>query len=62
MEKVCRCNRDRMLERLRGVYSSGAVVPLPFLSASMAAPAALLADVRQPYVPTSQELPPLVRP
>lgn len=49
-----------MLERLRGVYSSGAVVPLPFLSASMAAPAALMADVRKPYVSPMHGLPVMV--
>ena len=58
----CCCCRERMLERLRGVYSSGAVVPLPFLSASMAAPAALLEDVREAYVPLRPDSLPLVSP
>lgn len=58
-DAIC-LHRERMLDRLRGVYSSGAVIPLPFLSASLAAPAALMADVRESYCEVTPETYPLV--
>ena len=58
---VVQC-RERLLERLRAAYTSGAVVPLPFLAASAAAPAALLADIRTPYAEVDADTPALVCP
>ena len=52
--------RERLLERLRAAYTSGAVVPLPFLPAASAAPAALLADLRTPYADVDADTPALV--
>ena len=37
------------------------MVPLPFLSASAAAPAALLADIRTPYAEVDADTPAMVR-
>jgi hypothetical protein len=42
--------RLRLASRLRAAADAGAFVPLPFLRAADAAPAALLADIRQPYM------------
>jgi hypothetical protein len=41
-------NAQRVIERLHNLYSSGAVVPLPFLRATDAAPLALLGIDRGP--------------
>ncbi|KAK9791184.1 hypothetical protein WJX73_010684 [Symbiochloris irregularis] len=54
-----RGGKEKLMDRLRAVYSSGAIVPLPFLSASLAAPAALMADPREPYTNDPQSLPPI---
>lgn len=42
--------RERLLERLRGVCEGGSVIPVPFLRAAHAVPAAILDDMRAPYV------------
>lgn len=39
----------RLASRLRAAVDGGAFVPLPFLRAADAAPAALLADIRLPH-------------
>ncbi|KAK9817161.1 hypothetical protein WJX72_010545 [[Myrmecia] bisecta] len=45
-----RSEHERLMERLRGMYESGNVVPIPFLSAAHADPLALLEDVKAPYL------------
>lgn len=40
----------RLASRLRAAVDGGAFVPLPFLRAADAAPAALLADIRLPHM------------
>ncbi|DBA81690.1 hypothetical protein WJX77_002971 [Trebouxia sp. C0004] len=42
--------RERLLERLRGVCEGGSVIPVPFLRAAHAVPPAILDDMRAPYV------------
>ncbi|KAL3152262.1 hypothetical protein ABBQ32_001339 [Trebouxia sp. C0010 RCD-2024] len=42
--------RERLLERLRGVCEGGSVIPVPFLRAAHAVPSAILDDLRAPYV------------
>ena len=48
MQRVL-CARVRLASRLRAAVDGGAFVPLPFLRAADAAPAALLADIRLPH-------------
>lgn len=48
------------MERLRGVCQGGSVVPVPFLRAAHAVPAAILDDMRAPYLPPSHAHAPLV--
>ena len=52
--------RERLVERLRGVCQGGSVVPVPFLRAAHAVPAAILDDMRAPYLPPSHAHAPLV--
>lgn len=42
--------REKLLERLRGVCEGGSVIPVPFLPAAHAVPSALLEDLRAPYL------------
>ena len=42
--------REKLLERLRGVCEGGSVIPVPFLRAAHAVPPAVLDDLRAPYV------------
>ena len=42
--------REKLLERLRGVCEGGSVIPVPFLRAAHAVPSAILDDLRAPYV------------
>lgn len=42
--------REKLLERLRGVCEGGSVIPVPFLPAAHAVPSALLDDLRAPYL------------
>ena len=42
--------REKLLERLRGVCEGGSVIPVPFLRAAHAVPPAILDDMRAPYV------------
>ncbi len=42
--------RERLLERVRGVCEGGSVIPVPFLRAAHAVPPAILDDMRAPYV------------
>ena len=42
--------REKLLERLRGVCEGGSVIPVPFLRAAHAVPSAILDDLRAPYM------------
>ena len=53
------CGRERLAWKLRGIYDSGGLAQLPFLSAADASPLAILADIRTPYMDPEAPLPPL---
>lgn len=52
--------RERLVERLRGVCQGGSVVPVPFLRAAHAVPAAILDDMRAPYMSPAHVHAPMV--